>query len=44
MIKLLNTVMNAQRWAKEFVEMHRGDEELMCSWFANAIMCGWDNY
>ena len=36
--------MNAQRWAKEFVELHGGDEDLMRSWFANAIMCGWDNH
>ena len=43
-MKPLNTDMNAQRWAKEFVELHGGDEDLMCSWFANAIMCGWDNY
>jgi hypothetical protein len=43
-MKPLNTDMNAQRWAKEFVELHGGDEDLMRSWFANAIMCGWDNY
>ena len=43
-MKHLNTDMNAQRWAKEFVELHGGDEDLMRSWFANAIMCGWDNY
>jgi hypothetical protein len=43
-MKPLNTDMNAQRWAKEFVELYGGDEDLMLSWFANAIMCGWDNY
>ena len=43
-MKPLNTDMNAQRWAKEFVELHGLDEDLMRSWFANAIMCGWDNY
>ena len=43
-MKPLNTDMNAQRWAKEFVELHGGDEDIMRSWFANAIMCGWDNY
>lgn len=43
-MKPLNTDMNAQRWAKEFVELHGGDEDLMLCWFANAIMCGWDNY
>lgn len=43
-MKPLNNDMNAQRWAKEFVELHGGDEDLMRSWFANAIMCGWDNH
>jgi hypothetical protein len=43
-MKPLNTDMNAQRWAKEFVELNGGDEDLMCSRFANAIMCGWDNH
>jgi hypothetical protein len=42
--KPLNTDMNAERWAKEFVELHGGDEDLMRSWFANALMCGWDNH
>lgn len=46
MIKLkpLNTDMNAMRWAEEFVKLHGGDKELMHGWFANAIMCGWDNH
>ena len=43
-MKPLNTDMNAQRWAKEFVELHGGDEDLMRSWFANAIMRGGDNH
>jgi hypothetical protein len=46
----LNTDMDAQRWAKDFMERFGSwlsgtliDESLMHSWFANAIMCGWDN-
>jgi hypothetical protein len=42
--KPLHTDMNAERWAKEFVQLHGGDEDVMRSWFANAIMCGWDNH
>lgn len=42
-LKPLNTDMNAMRWAEEFVKIHGGDKELMHGWFANAIMCGWDN-
>lgn len=40
----LHTDMNAERWAKEFVQLNGGDEDLMRSWFANALMCGWDNH
>lgn len=40
----LCTDMNADRWAKEFVALYGGDEDLMRTWFANAIMCGWDNH
>jgi len=36
--------MDAKRWAKEFCEITGfEDEELMLTWFANSIMCGWDN-
>lgn len=42
--KPLNTDMDADRWASEFVSLHGGDHELMRSWFANALMCGWDNH
>jgi len=33
---------DASKWAAEFVRMHGGDEGLMLSWFANAIMAGYD--
>ena len=36
--------MDANRWASEFVSLHGGDHELMRAWFANALMCGWDNH
>ena len=42
--KPLNTDMDANRWASEFVSLHGGDHALMRTWFANALMCGWDNY
>lgn len=35
--------MDASLWAKAFVEMHGGDEDLMLGWFANAIMRGYDS-
>lgn len=35
--------MDAKVWAEEFVKLHGGDEGLMLSWFANAIMCGHDH-
>jgi hypothetical protein len=38
----LQRTMDAQEWAKEFVRLHGGDEELMRGWFANAIMVGYD--
>jgi hypothetical protein len=38
------TNMDAAHWAKAFCEKFpRHDEGLMVAWFANAIMCGWDN-
>jgi len=43
-IKPLNTDMDAARWASEFVKLHGGDENLMCVWFANTLMCGWINH
>ena len=42
--KPLHTDMNAERWAKEFVELNGGDEDLMRSWFANALVCGYHNH
>lgn len=34
---------DAQKWAKEFKRLYPdSDEELMLSWFANAIMTGYD--
>lgn len=42
--------MDAVVWAKEFVEMVKSkpsiatDEGVMISWFANAIMIGWDEH
>jgi len=33
---------DARDWAKAFVKLHGGDEELMTSWFANALMRGYD--
>lgn len=40
----LHTTMDAQAWAKEFVRLNpTADEGLMLTWFANAIMCGWDH-
>ena len=38
----LHDTMDAQRWTKEFVRLHGGDEGLMLGWFANAIMVGYD--
>jgi hypothetical protein len=39
-----HTNMDAAHWAGEFCKAFPGhDESLMLSWFANAIMCGWDN-
>ncbi len=39
--------IDARVWAVEFMERFRGnleaiDEQLMISWFANAIMAGYD--
>ena len=47
--KPINSDMDAKRWAREFMESwgHRlkdVDEDTMRGWFANAIMCGWDNH
>jgi hypothetical protein len=44
-INLVRT-MDAQAWAAEFMRITGGtvDEQTMISWFANAIMCGWDHH
>lgn len=47
-LKPLNTDMDAKRWAREFMEIvvKSGkpiDEDWVLCWFANAIMCGYDN-
>jgi hypothetical protein len=38
--------MDARAWAAEFMRVTGGtvDEPTMASWFANAIMCGWDHH
>lgn len=33
---------DAVDWAKAFVKLHGGDEDLMRGWFANALMRGYD--
>jgi hypothetical protein len=36
---------DARVWAAEFCRLNPGaDYELMLSWFANAIMCGYDTH
>jgi len=44
-INLVRT-MDARAWAAEFMKITGGtvDEQTMISWFANAIMCGWDHH
>ena len=44
-INLVRT-MDARAWATEFMRITGGtvDEQTMISWFANAIMCGWDHH
>jgi len=44
-INLVRT-MDARAWAAEFMRITGGtvDEQTMISWFANAIMCGWDHH
>jgi hypothetical protein len=44
-INLVRT-MDARVWAAEFMRITGGtvDEQTMISWFANAIMCGWDHH
>jgi len=46
MVKTLHEDMDASRWAREFMKVwNRGvqmDEGWMIGWFANAIMCGYD--
>lgn len=47
--KPLNCEFDATVWAKEFMDifgdkLNTIDESLMHTWFANAIMCGWDHY
>ena len=39
--KLRNTA-DASVWAKEYVRVHGGDEGLLITWFASAIMTGYD--
>lgn len=44
----LHTHFDAAVWAKEFMRIFGNklteiDEDLMHTWFANAIMCGWDH-
>ena len=49
----LHSTMDASIWAKEFMKVIRDprdgallcdiDESFMLSWFANAIMVGWDH-
>ncbi|HXJ69391.1 MAG TPA: hypothetical protein VNM39_10830 [Verrucomicrobiae bacterium] len=34
---------DAWKWADEFVRIHGGDKDLMVTWFANAIMAGYDH-
>ena len=42
-VDLLQT-MDARIWAKEFCRITKfEDEEGALSWFANALMCGWDH-
>jgi len=46
-MKSLNQDTDARRWAKEFTSIAKDqglkiDEGWMLSWFANAIMCGYD--
>lgn len=43
----LHSTMDAKVWAQEFMRLRRDnpeslDEGLMLAWFANAIMCGYD--
>ena len=33
---------DARDWARAFVKLHGGDEELMLTWFANALMRGYN--
>lgn len=35
---------DARDWAKAFCKMHGGDEDLMLTWFANALMRGYDEH
>jgi hypothetical protein len=40
----LTSTFNAKIWAEEFKRLFPdSDEELMYTWFANAIMCGYDH-
>ena len=44
MNKPLNDEFDARVWAAEFKRLNPGsDEELMLTWFANAIMAGYDH-
>lgn len=40
----LHETMDADVWAREFIRLNNSsDLDMMRSWFANAIMCGWDH-
>lgn len=48
----VNNTMDANVWARDFMETFKNHghsnsnwitEDLMVTWFANAIMCGWDH-
>lgn len=39
----LHDTFDGMIWAQEYVRLHGGDVELMHSWFANAIMAGYDH-
>ena len=38
----LRFTTDASVWAKEYVSVHGGDEGLLITWFAGAIMTGYD--
>jgi len=40
--KTLPHSLDGRFWAEEFVKLHGGDVELLHTWFANAVMAGYD--